>query len=1573
MSHKRVILRSLFITILILVNTLSFAQQIVNHIVSFNSGVQNMWGPSFSPFTIDQEVTLFNQDWNVNYNTGSAGILNIAGQSFGGGLSGSFSGVLGSKVRIEGFTTGTVEVDYPVDISLNMPTDLSYDQGDKVTISSSYTCESNWGLETLYPTAGEFFWDFYFQMAASASAQLCFFGCTTFPIIPSFDTGLQTLNLLTISASGASTEGETGIWSLGPGDFSDPFAQEPGILGWPYSWPPQTDPQTSPSINFIPWQVYYGSFFPVELEAALGLSGEVTIPYVSTEEQTTINSNGDINACGDSTYFNINLEIFDLLGEVLSNVPGPVGAAGTALTYLSGTEEIGPAEVSWNFFSASFNANITNNQCFDFTPKIYAEMNFPLPVNYSIIDGNSNNVSATGQSSIITFKVGDKIEYKYPCYYEEINITPTYTIEGNFRNHTYDEVTFNFLMSAFEFGFEIPSVIVIPGFTIPEICIPIPYPCPTWSNPFRWCSYEACTPEIVVPDLGFPGFDLSVGPLWDTELPLGSFSYNWFDQTWELEGFSPVTKPSFSMKASPIEVFSIVNDVACFEDLSGSINININAESHAYPYNFEWSNGTNFSSDFATTSLSNIGAGQYVVDILDNNGCQLFTGATINEPTELYLDYTKSNKKCGGGLNDGEINLSVFGGSPPYSFNWSNGANTEDLSGLNSGTYTVVVSDFKGCQASIEIIITEPNPLVINGLLTPVNCFSGNDGEIDISVFGGNLPYSFSWDSGPSTQNLSNLNAGNYTLTVLDSKNCTTQNIFTIDEPNAPLSLSASQTAVSCYGENTGGIDVTVDGGTPGYTFQWVSPINGVLPYFSQDLNNIIAGEYQLITTDENECVTEITIEVNQPENPLSSNPEITNVLCVGNNSGTINPNIFGGNPSYTYSWSNGLTEQTNTDLSRGEYELTVTDGTGCFNSFSYSITEPEIELSASLDYENVSCFGESTGIISIAAFGGVGAYSYELNGELANVVNLDLPSASYDISVTDENLCTYQETITIFQPQNPINVSSEIGPVLCFDGDDGEITTTVEGGTSPYEYTWVTSDSLVMTSSSSSLTGLTEGFYSLLVTDSLQCEEWFTYNVVQPNTPISIEHNTFDVNCWNQSDGQINLFVSGGTGNYSYIWNTGQVSQNLTAVAAGEYNCEIIDENNCTASIEIHVNEPLNELSIATEALNVLCFGDSTGQINTITEGGTPPYNFQWSNGSISELNQNLIPGTYNVQVTDSKGCTAFSGAIIQEPDALQIAINIDSVLCHGESNGSIEINISGGVQPYYYNWGNQENILLNNPSEVLQGLTAGEYLIKVTDKNNCFIEQIATLYEPEEFLSTETYSDASCNGGSDGTISILLQGGTLPHSLQWENGFSGYNLVNLNAGTYVYLGLDENNCVTQNEINISEPELLSIEEEMTPVSCVDESDGSMFLDVTGGTEPYEFIWDSGSTESYIENQNWGLHSVIVTDEKNCTIDTVLFIDVLNNQCIDLPNTFTPNGDGYNDTWVIDNLNLYTDYELLVFNKWGNQVYTSTGSNEEWDGTQHGNSLPSDVYYYILKLNNADDLQYTGTITIIR
>ena len=1555
--------------------TTLFCQQTVNHNVEFGSGVQNMWGPSFNPFTIDQEITLFELGWNENFDTGSSGITTIAGQSFGGALSGGFSGVIGSEIRIEGFTTGTIEVDYPVDIELNMPNDFSYDQGDNVTISTSYECLNDWKLETLYPTAGEFFWDLYFQMAASASAELCFFGCVTFPIIPSFDTGLQTINILTISGSGASTNGENGIWCLGPGALP-PYVGglEPPAGNWPYALPPEEDPETSPIPNFIPWQVYYGSFFPVDLPSALGLSGSITIPYVATDAE--IDSNGDIEACGDSTYFNLNLEIFDLLGGIMSSVPGPTAAVGAFLENLSGSEEIGGglAEVSWNFFSASFDANITNKQCFDFMPTIHAEMDFPLPVNYSIIDGASGNVTSSGQSSVISFEVGNRLEYQYPCYYEELSISPTYSIDGEIKNRTYDEVSFDFLMSAFAFGFEIPEVVVIPGFTIPEICVPLPYPCPSWSCPWCWCTYWACTPEAVVPDLGFPGFELSVGPLFSESIPIGSFEYNWFEEQWSLEGFSEVSKPAFKMKSSPIQVNSAVNDVACYEDATGSIDVTINAQSHAYPYTFSWSNGNIITNSSPTTSLSNVEAGQYTVDIMDNNGCQLFSGATVNQPAELYLTYSQIDKQCGGGINNGSIDLSVFGGTPPYSYNWSNGSSAEDLSDLGSGNYSVSVTDSRGCVANEEVIITEPNPLIINGLITHVNCKGGTDGEIDVSVFGGNLPYSYSWDSGQITQDISALNSNSYTLTVTDSKNCSLQSTFAVDEPLQELTLNASPSNITCHGENTGAIDITTTGGSPGYHYQWVSPINGVLPYFSEDLSAVYAGEYLLVATDLNGCVANLSVEVSQPENPVSIDVELSDVLCFGESSGYIHPNVFGGTPDYNFVWSNGANTEEINALDAGNYTLTVTDILGCVQDFSFNLVEPDEALMANVNIDDVSCFGEATGSIELEASGGTGLYSYLINGIDTAAMVTDLPAGTYNMTVLDENMCVYNEDVVISQPVSALDGSVSIEHVKCYGDSTGQIDVIVSGGTAPYQYMWVSSDSIVMTNTSESLTGLIEDTYVLQIQDSLLCSQWYSYDVIQPEAPIAIEVNTQDVNCFGQSDGQIEIISSGGTAPYNFQWNSGQNSPILNSVAAGIYQCDVYDDNDCIESVDVHISQPLEPLLISVEGKDLLCKGDASGEISSLVQGGSPPYLYAWSSGQTSPDIFGLSAGNYTLIVTDNNGCNAYSGASIGEPDSLEVISVSSDVLCYGEANGSIAISVSGGIQPYSYNWGDQNNILLNNPSETLFGYSAGDYLIRVIDKNGCINEQVASIEQPEDLESSSDVQHVLCYGESNGIITVSFSGGSTPYSITWNTGQNDFYIENLASGTYQYVGLDENDCRVEGIVSISQPEPLRIESQTVPVSCVDQSDGEISVSINGGLNPYTISWDIGSTELSLSQLSGGAYPLTVSDQNNCSIDTFVVVPIRNTSCVDIPNTFTPNGDDYNDTWVISNVQLYPNYELHVFNKWGNEVFNSNkNSQEEWDGTQYGNPLPSDVYYYILKLNNIDDTQYTGTITILR
>ena len=653
---------------------------------------------------------------------------------------------------------------------------------------------------------------------------------------------------------------------------------------------------------------------------------------------------------------------------------------------------------------------------------------------------------------------------------------------------------------------------------------------------------------------------------------------------------------------------------------------------------------------------------------------------------------------------------------------------------------------------------------------------------------------------------------------------------------------------------------------------------------------------------------------------------------------------------------------------------LSVLDAVGCSQDFSFFVDEPDSELTGTIEVSNVSCFGELTGSISMVGSGGSGIYSYQLNSIDTSTFINELPSGTYAVEILDENLCSYIETVTINQPATAINGIATIEHVNCYGDSTGQIDVLVSGGTSPYQYTWVSSDSIIMTNTSQVLTSLIEDTYVLQIQDSMLCSQWYSYDVIQPAAPVTVEINSSNVNCLGQSDGQIDLMVSGGSGDYYFQWNTGEVSSSLNAINAGTYTCNINDDNNCLTNVSIEINEPEEGLMLTVLGQDLLCNGDSSGEISSLVQGGTPPYTYAWSSGQSSASIDNLPPGNYTLTVTDQLNCNAYSGALIAEPDLLEVTINSSDVLCYGESTGSISINVIGGVQPYEYNWGDQNNTLLNNPSETLYGYSSGDYLIRVSDKNGCMDEQIAIIAEPEPFEAVIDVLDVLCFGESNGSVFVGFEGGITPYSIQWNTGQTDVVLENLISGNYQYVALDSNNCRIQNTVSIHQPDPLSVNTETIPVSCVDHSDGEISVAIEGGTHPYSILWDNGLTDENINQLSGGEYLLNVTDYNNCSIDTIVILEIRNTSCIDIPNTITPNGDDYNDTWTITNIDLYPDYELHVFNKWGNEVYNSKEFNqEEWDGTRSGNPLPSDVYYYILKLNNADETQHTGTVTILR
>lgn len=1496
-----------------------------------------MWGPSWDPVSINMTVPLFDVSWNESF--GFSAITNILGYDFGFGMSGSFSGTIGSEFKLQNFTTGEVEVNYPIDITLEMNQDLSYDPGDNVTIETSYALEPGTELNTMYPNAGEATLDLYFQMGASLSATLCAFGCVTFPIIPSFDTGLQNINIFTIN------ENEITFFTF------------PGL-----------DPMYEYSV--FPLST---TMIPGDPLAEIGLEGTLDLPHVYTTDGI---SGLDLYACGggedpDSAYIQLSLNIFDLLGHL--------PYVGEVLANLDGEEEfdlgVTTATVAWTFFGAFLNLDFHNKQCFDFKPKVYGRFDFPVAVDFTAYDP-LGVISSTGTSSIINVQIGGRIDYKYPCYFTELNIEPTYSIDGQFRNHTYDSVALYLDMSAISFSLVIPSVEITPEITIPEICVPIPYPCPSWSCPWCWCTYTACTPSFTIPAVTSPAinWDLTdIGlpdPVWEYTLDLTNFQYDWYDNTWALEGFEEYTMPEFTMIASPQIIAATQTDVNCYGQSTGAINVSITATSYdlSTPYSYSWTSGQ------TTEDISSLPAGAYELITYDSHGCELFTGATILQPSQaLAIGVVSVDKTCNGGADNGSVDITVTGGTAPYSYSWTNGANSEDISGLAPGVYSVTVTDFKGCSTVASATISQPTVLGQVAAVTDVNCNGGTDGAIAVDVFGGTLPYSYSWNSGQNSEDLSSIAAGMYTLTITDGKACTSVASYPVAQPLLPVSLTISGVNVSCKGGSDGAVNVTTSGGTVGYNYEWSSSLGVVLPYTSEDINNIAAGTYFVIATDANGCSAQASQLISEPLQGIASNPTLVHINCFGQSTGSITSGISGGTPTYNYNWSNGASTANLTNVPAGVYTLTVTDFNGCVGNFTYTLTQPAAGLNLTLNGVNVKCFGESTGSVTSTITGGTQPYTYLWsNGAVTSNIS-NVPAATYDLTVTDNVGCTVNASQIISQPLAPLALTSVITNVDCNGNNSGAVDLSVTGGTAPYTYQWSNSASIILNTFVQDISAQYADSYTALVTDANQCQASLLSTITESASPLAITGVVNDVNCFGVNDGAIDITVTGGTTNYSYSWSNGALTEDVSAIIAGNYTVTVTDFNGCTNSATFSVVQPTTALTATLIPHDVLCNGDATGSIESSVSGGTMPYTYSWSNGAITEDIISIAAGPYSLTVTDAQGCTAFTGTVVNQPAALILTPTVTDALCFGNSDGQIVISVSGGEQPYYFSWGNQNDILLNNASETLDSLPAEDYFIRVRDKNNCIIEQYITVGQPALQQASFTTTDVLCFGDSTGIIDVTFTGGTMPFTNVWSDGQTTEDATGLGAGTYIFMGTDAQGCQVGDTATIYQPDLIEISYEITPLSCVDQSDAAIIVSPYGGTPAYSFNWSNGQTTQNAEGLVAGTYNLIITDNNTCSQS--FDFEILTNgiECLDVPNTITPNGDNYNDTWILENIELYSNAVVKIFNKWGNEIYSSTGAYTPWDGTDNGNPLPSEVYYYIIKLNNPEDNQYTGTITIVR
>ncbi len=896
--------------------------------------------------------------------------------------------------------------------------------------------------------------------------------------------------------------------------------------------------------------------------------------------------------------------------------------------------------------------------------------------------------------------------------------------------------------------------------------------------------------------------------------------------------------------SAPLQLNMAITTPLCNGSADGSIQVNVSGGT--LPYTYAWNNGN------TTPHLANIDAGSYSITVSDSHSCTSTASANVAEPTAIKSMFSTSDAVCHGDHN-GAISLSVSGGISPYEYQWNNGVASQNLSGIAAGVYTVSISDVNGCTAQQSVTIAEPiEALTASSNVSDVLCFGNNSGAIGLSVNGGTAPYQYLWSNSQTNQDISSLTAGNYKVTVTDAHACSVTSLGTVTQPSEALAVIGGVTNVLCHGNNTGEIQLSVSGGTAPYSYQWNSgqQTNGV--------HNMNAGIYRTTITDAHGCVVEITDTIQEPAASLMATATIGNVSCYQGINGTVQLNVSGGSAPYLYQWNDGNNSQNLFGVAAGNYQVTVTDTHQCSATVSAGVVQPSEALQVNAFSTNANCNGSADGAVQLTVSGGTPAYSYLWNNGFQQQNMMNAVAGNYSVTVSDANGCSSVIATSVAEP-SPLTIHDFHGNVSCNGGDDGFFYITVSGGTMTYQYQWSNGATVP------DLMNLAQGTYTLTVTDAHSCTAVLNAVLSQPAHPLNIYTNQTDVECNGAKTGAIQLSPVGGMAPYSYNWDNGMNTQNVSLLAAGAYAVTITDANYCTASAAASLSEPPG-MSLTVNHSGVSCYGAQDGSIYVKAGGGFIPYLYHWSNNGATQNGQQLPAGIYTITVEDAHHCTAMASVNLSQPDPLEINTSVTDALCYGESSGAIDVTVSGGTPNYSYHWSNGSN------DQDLQSIPSNNYSLTVTDAHSCTATVTAAVQQVPPILITESHIDALCFGSADASISTIPVGGFGNYQYSWSNGATTKNIYSLTAGLYVITVTDANSCTAERAIAVTEPDAIVIAESHNLPACNGFTDGTIALAVTGGTANYEYSWSTGDNTATITGVTIGVYAVTVTDVNHCT-----------------------------------------------------------------------------------------------------
>ena len=885
------------------------------------------------------------------------------------------------------------------------------------------------------------------------------------------------------------------------------------------------------------------------------------------------------------------------------------------------------------------------------------------------------------------------------------------------------------------------------------------------------------------------------------------------------------------------------------------------------------------------TPTNTITTSYYCVITFSSGGCTSITSnkalITINpQPTIIAQPLTTQNL-CVGGTIPTPLSVTPTGGTGTPSYQWYSTTNNSatggtPITGANSSNYTppalpivqtynyyvVITYSGGGCSSVTsdlaQIVVVNDPTVTTQPLVSQTLCQGAAPTNLTVVATGGIGTYSYQWFSSVSNANTGGIlltGETNSTYTPSTTAVGTTYYYCVITQTGvgcivtcataevivnlAPSITTQPQSSIVCLGKIPTLLSVSYSNGVGTPAYQWYSntvnsilgstPISGATNATYNPQNTVVGTTYYycIITLPTGGCssLTSTIATVTINPNPVISNK--TALICSGNpfsilpiNSGSEIVPI-----GTTYTWSNP----------------TISPAGSITGTSAQNV--PQTEISQTLINTTTSPATVTYNVTPLSR---------------------NCPGGNFTIVVT-------------VNPAISANVTSTNS--TCFGANNGAIQTNITGGIPfssgvPYQISWTGPNGF--SSSQPSISNLAPGDYTLSVTDAGGCPINKTHTITEPNDIIITTDLEKDITCFNAANGEIKITLSGGTLNYKINWTKNgipyAVTEDLSNLSPGNYVVTVSDANNCdpkTATFTI-TEPPILAVNLVNKT-NILCFGQSTGTLDVNVVGGTLPYTYAWSgpNGFTSS-NQNLtalFAGTYNLTVTDTMGCVKTLSEQITQPTEILITATTTPIVCYGGNDASISIAITGGVAPYQIAWSNLGSGTFQN------NLSAGDYLITVTDTNNCVQTLNVNIPEAPIFTVNPVVKNISCFGAKNGSITLNFVGGIAPVTLTWSDGaVTGTTRNNLGPGSYTVTIVDSKPCTIVRTFTILEPQVLVLSANTTDAfDCNDANTGAINLLVSGGSAPFTYSWSNGATTEDLNNISAGNYLVTVTDSNGC------------------------------------------------------------------------------------------------------